>query len=425
MSAAKAEMPSHGFVAPTWESVQVEFDKLLEDPSEGGQVCVYFEGKKVVDLVGGNMDRGNIHPVSHSTLSVIYSASKGVGALMLSMLIDQGLVDVDEPVSKYWPEFAANGKAGMTVRVAASHRGGLFSCAELSLYDSVDFVRCMEFVATQPSEALSVGYTSAYHGLTIGIIMGGIVYKVTGLTPDAFIHKNIAAPLGLDLYCSRPRARDIAARITEQRTKAAAPPPPEVLAVLAPIMAPGTPYDRAMRFHKHAALGAGNPRCFEDNCDNVNFGTVENPSYACFTNARSLARMYAAMLWEVDGVRLLSDKTVALVSRPDMMGADQVVSFSMTHVGWGPTGFMGPTMSIPLGFLGPVDEGFTAGDISTYGYFKDTFGSPGLGGAYGFANPVLQAAGAFVPTLYQSAGTTSPRILAAIGAAIKAHRECE
>jgi CubicO group peptidase (beta-lactamase class C family) len=273
---------------------------------------------------------------------------------------------------RYWPEFAANGKADMTVRVAASHRGGLFSNADLTLYDSMDFVRHMNVIAAQPSEPLGEGFTSSYHALTMGIIMGGIVYKVTGLTPDAFLQKHIAQPLGLDLFCGRPKAPHIAARVTEKRTMAMSttPPPPEIMAEITKMFSPGSNFQRALFMHKDGLINLTNPRAFEDQDDDVTAARVENTSYACFTNARSLARMYAAMLWELDGVRLLSDKTVAIVSKPEVLGRDETMPV-LNNVGWGPTGFLGPTFPPgPITFLGPLAEGFKIGDVATYGYFK-------------------------------------------------------
>jgi CubicO group peptidase (beta-lactamase class C family) len=118
-------MPAKGFVAAGWEPVKKVFDAILEDPQEGGQITIYHKGKKVVDIYGGPMDATATVPCTPTTLSQIYSATKGAGAMMVAMLVGEGKINIDEPVAKYWPEFAQNGKDKITVRKALSHQSGL------------------------------------------------------------------------------------------------------------------------------------------------------------------------------------------------------------------------------------------------------------------------------------------------------------
>lgn len=175
----------------------------------------------------------------------------------------------------------------------------------------------------------------------------------------------------------------------------------------------------------------------------------ENVSHAGYTNARSLARMYAATLWPVDGVRLLSDATVAVVSKPETAGKDMVLPVvrgarrgvagrpgggrwtaphcnpafpprpadTQVHtMGWGPTGFWGPYAQFSLDgdyWLGPASDPT----------FATTFCSPGMGGALGLADPTLQLAAAYVPTYYDQSmlmANTAVICAALSAAAVKA-----
>ncbi len=175
------------------------FDGILADPKEGGQTVVYHKGKKVVDLYGGPMDITETVPCGPTTLSQIFSATKGAGALMVAMLVQEGKIDLDVPVIKYWPEFGQNGKEKITVREACSHRAGLYTndvsampsgwlCAvksvdprplsssshrlslslQCTLYERRDFLRNLQVIEKQKPVPPQPGFNTSYHAFTIG-----------------------------------------------------------------------------------------------------------------------------------------------------------------------------------------------------------------------------------------------------------------
>ena len=233
-------------------------------------------------------------------------------------------------MSTYWPEFGQAGKEKITVRQALSHRAGLFSTAEISLYDSMDFLRFMRHMEKMAPLSLAPGTTNDYHGVNIGILMGGLVYKLTGLTPNEFFQSRVAEPLGLDFYIGRPTTPHVAARLTQMRSKA--PPadfvmPPEMMKAYGEMVAPGGRFNLAFKFHAESPSSIWiNPKRYENMDADPTSAVCENASGMGFTNARSLARMYSACLWPVDGVRLLSDETLKIVSTPEAKGRDGVVS---------------------------------------------------------------------------------------------------
>ena len=115
-----------GFVAPGFEEVRAEFERNFEERGEiGAAVAAYWRGEKVVDLWGGRRTPEGDEPWNEDTLIVFMSSTKGLAAMTLALANSRGWLDYDAPVARYWPEFAQNGKAGVTVRQLLGHQAGL------------------------------------------------------------------------------------------------------------------------------------------------------------------------------------------------------------------------------------------------------------------------------------------------------------
>ena len=121
----------YGSVAPGFEEVKTEFKRNFAERGELGAACaIYYRGEKVVDLWGGYRDEATCAPWEEDTLVPVFSTSKGFSALALAVAHSQGLLDYEEKVATYWPEFAQNGKANITVRQLLEHQAGLCAVDE-------------------------------------------------------------------------------------------------------------------------------------------------------------------------------------------------------------------------------------------------------------------------------------------------------
>ncbi len=164
----------------------------------GAAVAVYHRGELVVDLWGGTRDDEH-DPWESDTVAMCFSTTKGVTATALHLLVDRGEIDVDDPVADYWPEFAQNGKEAITVRQLLSHSAGLHRLR--SVIDRADRMLDWEYMVEHlaaAAPAYEPGTHAGYHALTFGWLVGELIRRVSGQPVDAFIQKEIVAPLDLD-----------------------------------------------------------------------------------------------------------------------------------------------------------------------------------------------------------------------------------
>ncbi|HET7119899.1 MAG TPA: serine hydrolase domain-containing protein [Solirubrobacterales bacterium] len=192
-------------IAPGFEPVAEEFRRNFAERDElGAAFAVVREGRTLLDLWGGNADARDGRPWERDTLQVIFSGTKGLVAICLLMLIDRGQLDLDSPVCEYWPEFAAAGKEGVTVRQVVSHSAGLPAIAEkLTVDDLPDDRRMAALLAAQPQFEDPRAFQT-YHGLTYGWLCGELVRRIDGRSIGRFFAEEIAAPLGLELWIGLP-----------------------------------------------------------------------------------------------------------------------------------------------------------------------------------------------------------------------------
>jgi CubicO group peptidase (beta-lactamase class C family) len=345
-----------GTTAPGFEPVAAEFRRLLARERDArGQFCAYLRGQRVVDLWGGE-------DVAADDLQGVYSSTKGVSAVCIALLVQRGALDLDAPVSRYWPEFAGGGKGDVTVRLALSHQAGLPGVEpQLTLEEVMDHDTVAARLAAQVPH-WRPGTAHGYHALTIGTIMDELVRRVAGAPIARFFRAEVGDPRGIDFYIGTPADADHRVRMLapmsptpEQAAEADEPAPPDSLTGMAFNAARGAageplPNIRAFRASgQAAAAGVG--------------------------SARGLARLYAMCIGAVDGFPpLLTEATVARFSQIQTAGEDLVLR--------APTRF------------GVVFQ--KSGDEVTYGSHQ-AFGHDGAGGSIAVADPWHGVAYSWIP----------------------------
>ncbi len=203
-----------GFVDDRFAPVGVVFEEGLASGAEvGASVCVTVDGQTVVDLWGGFADAAKTRQWRQDTIVNVYSVTKTMTALTALLLADRGEVDLAAPVSRYWPEFAANGKDHVTVAQVLSHSSGLSGWAQpIEPADLYDWEKVTGLLAAQ-APFWPPGTASGYHVLTHGYLVGEVVRRVTGRTLGTVFRQEIAEPLGADFHIGLPADQD--ARVAE------------------------------------------------------------------------------------------------------------------------------------------------------------------------------------------------------------------
>jgi CubicO group peptidase (beta-lactamase class C family) len=369
MSAREVEPapPIVGTVAPGFEPVRKAFERnFAEHGDKGASVGIYVGGKLVVDLCGGTADVEAGTPWSPDTLALAYSVTKGPTATLVNLLAQRGALDLDRPVAEYWPEFAAAGKERISTRQVLSHQAGLPVIDErLSREELFDGKAPAAALATQ-APVWEPGSKHGYHALTFGWLIGEIVLRATGTPLGEALAELVAEPLGIDLFIGCPVAEQgrVAPQINSEPPAAGAIEAIEdparrehVERIVGAMMNPDSLLARALTSNGVLPLpdaaAWGEPSVY----------TAEQPAANGITNGRSLAKMYGALVAEVDGVRLLDQSSVVRAVAPEVAGFDQVL-LAESRFG---SGYM---------LRSPVSPMLS----------DSSFGHTGAGGALGFAD---------------------------------------
>jgi CubicO group peptidase (beta-lactamase class C family) len=354
------ETKVEGSTASGFEPVAEEFGRLLARERDArGQFCAYLRGQRVVDLWAGE-------DVAPDDLQGVFSSSKGVSAICIALLLQRDALDLDAPVSRYWPEFAGGGKGDVTVRLALSHQAGIPGVEpQLTLEEVINHDAMAARLAAQVPH-WRPGAAHGYHGLTIGTIMDELVRRITGIPIAEFFRKEIGDPRAIDFYLRTPE--DVDHRV---RMLLPAEPTPEQQKQLG-----GTPWapDSLSGMTFNLAAGAGLARA--EPLPNMRAVRASGQAaVAGVGSARGLARLYAMCIDEVDGFpRLLTDATIARVGQIQTVGEDLVLRVATR--------------------FGIVFQ--KADDRVTYGSHQ-AFGHDGAGGSIGIADPWHGISYAWIP----------------------------
>jgi CubicO group peptidase (beta-lactamase class C family) len=200
---------AEGFTEDRFAPVRTAFDANLASGGDvGASFCVTLEGETVVDLWGGWADEEKTRPWERDTIVNVYSTTKTMTALTALLVADRGDLDFDAPVAKYWPEFAANGKADVKVSHLMSHSAGLSGWKEpLVREDIYDWEKATSLLAAQ-APYWAPGTQPGYHALTQGYLVGEVVRRATGKSLGTVFREEIAEPLGADFHIGLPASED-------------------------------------------------------------------------------------------------------------------------------------------------------------------------------------------------------------------------
>jgi CubicO group peptidase (beta-lactamase class C family) len=325
-----------GECAPGFEEVARAFARNFRDGTQtGAGVSVYLRGREVVNLWGGFADEAAGRPWERDTLAVLASPTKSVAAGALFVLIERGVLELDAPIARYWPEFAAAGKESVTLRMLLAQRTGVVALdSDPITYEKLRTGRPVVEALAAARPEWAPGTAHGYHAMTFGHMVSEVVRRVTGSTVGRFFAEEIAGPLGLECFI-------------------------------------GLPEDRLPR------LATMVPSKAEVLMDGGAAGQVENASYDGVADAGSLARYFAALIGEVDGVRLAGPALVDEIRREHSSGRCRTM---LMDTNWG----LG--MMLPDGPLYPA----SAGPLGS-------FGLAGATGSFACAVPGRQLAFAYVP----------------------------
>jgi len=382
------EIAIRGTVEPGYEGVRDAFASNFAEHGEvGAGFSLVVDGRTVVDLWGGVADATTGAAYTDDTLQLVFSTTKGATALCANLLAQRGELDVDAPVATYWPEFAQGGKGDVPVRWLLSHKAGLpYIDAQVELEDLLAWHPAVEALAAM-TPLWEPGTTHGYHAVTYGWLVGEVVRRITGKSLGTFFADEVADPLGLEFWIGLPDEQQArVAPLTNRglrRARAGAAAAPGLEAESPVAGTPGDPSDD----QGHGglvemveqllgpdsllvkALGGTTvlPLAGDGAFNRHEVRAAELPAANGVTNARSMARMYAATIGTVEGSDvppLLTSEQVAAAATCQTSGADQVLFFDTTF---------------GLGFM-------TSSPFSPYGGPR-SFGHAGAGGSVGFADP--------------------------------------
>jgi CubicO group peptidase (beta-lactamase class C family) len=344
-----------GTVARGFQPVQDAFEHLgASEWDVDGQFVAYHDGTQVVDLWVGD-------EVQPDDLQGVFSSTKGVSASCLALLAEWGLLDLDEKVARYWPEFGGSGKAEVTIRMVLSHQAGIPGVEpQLSLDQLIDHDYAAGRLAAQYPHWLP-GKAHGYHGTTIGTVMDELVRRIDGRSISQFFREEIGEPRGIDFFITtsvreEPRVRRVRPKIIPG-IEPARPSPDSVT---------------GLAFHEAAG--------WRDLGTTIlpNVARVRQKGQAASSgvgSARGLARLYAMLISEVDGIpRLVSSSTIERFAQIQTVGEDLVLQR--------PTRY------------GIVYQ--KADDRLRYGSHQ-AFGHDGAGGSFGVADSWHGVAYAWIP----------------------------
>lgn len=309
----------HGTVDPRFEPLREEFARAFAgavgpEREMGAALAVRYRGEPVVDLWGGVADARDGRPWRDDTTSVVFSSTKGVMSLLAARLVQDGLLDYQEPVARYWPEFAAAGKEGVLVRHALSHQAGL-SAPRIDLVrdDLLDWTRVTTVLAEQePLWEPGTGYS--YHALTHGWLVGELVRRVTGLLPGEYLRQVLTGPLDADFWIGLP---------VGERSRIAPMTVGPSLAALTSAQAEQSGDEEIDWPARAMTLGGAFPP--ELIADGVGFNDLEVlgaqvPGAGGVGSARALAAMWSSTVVTTDGARSLSADIVHEATREQTAG---------------------------------------------------------------------------------------------------------
>ena len=337
-----------------FEEVASTFFQLTEkQPYGGASLAIFDHGKPVIDIWAGEAAPGI--PWSENTKSVVFSTSKGLLSIICHKLIQDGILDVDEKVSTYWPEFSAAGKEEITVAMVMRHRAGLSAVREDLTLEDVESIEPVEraLASQEPIWIPDTGYL--YHAGTIGHLLGKIIFNITGKRLNQHLQELLCKPLGVEAWYGIPADKEGEVALLKSDGN--------IPRGNFPTGSPEYWNERAMTYGKAFTSDVDSPT---GGFNDPRIHKIEHAGAGGITNARSIAKIYSATVADTDGQRILNDQTIInAISRPNQ----------------GPNVFNDPA-PYPIWSLGFE----VANPAHSPVIGPRMFGHDGLGGQQGFAD---------------------------------------
>jgi len=391
----KTDIKIEGTVAPGFEPMR---EALRQNFLKGGEwgcaVCVWRDGEVVVDLWGGERSRRDQLPFLPTTLATAFSSTKGLAALCLLMLADRGKLDYDARVAHYWPGFAQGGKEHITVRTLLNHRAGLVGLdRDITLDQLAHAPESVREILEVQRPRWEPGRAQGYHAITFGLYAAELFRRVQGESMGTFLAREVAAPLGADVYLGLPEELEPRVAVNHPATTR------ERLMKILPKAALG--WGLEGRVYRNVLRGGESAKAFAypselglrglHNFNTRRVHALELPWANALVTARGLCRVYAALAngGSLNGVELVRSETLEpLRRRQSWVERDRV-------------------MQKPLGW----SQGFLKEETRLFSPNPESFGHPGAGGALGWCDPKAKIAIGYV-TSKMAHHVRSPRALA-------------
>ncbi len=350
----------HGSCDGRFSRVREAFAENFASRGEvGAGVCVRVGGRTVVDLWGGLGDARAAKPWTEDTLVMVFSATKGATAIAAHHLAARGALDIDAPVARYWPEFAAGGKSAVPVRQLLNHRAGLPAIAKPMPDDTLLDWQAMTAALAEQTPWWEPGSAHGYHAITSGFLIGEVVRRISGKSLGTFFRDALAGPLGLDFWIGLPEAHEPrVARLIP------APLPTETTPFFSALVNRSSLTNRAFlnppTLMKAPGMQARTTRA------------AEIPAANGMATARALAGLYAPLACggKLGAVELVDADTLERMAAVESDGPDRVL---LTRT------------RFSLGFMKTMDN--RPNDSVRLGPSPRAFGHVGAGGSLGMADP--------------------------------------
>jgi CubicO group peptidase (beta-lactamase class C family) len=378
-----AAVSVHGHVRPGFEGVREAFAENFTARHElGGACCAYYHGEKVVDLWGGLRNRQAGEPWEEDTMVIIYSATKGLAAMTMALAHSRGWLDYDKRVAAYWPGFAYHGKEEITVRQLLAHQAGLFALDEPVTRELVRDLDRLAIVLARQRPAWEPGTRQAYHAITLGFYESELLRRIDPRhrSLGQFFEDEIATPLGLEVYIRLPES------IPNTRLATISPPSPLQMVTGFPLRFLFEVFNRRSKINR-ALRGSALPH----DQSRIYARNFEVPSGGGVGTARAIARAYSA--FAIGGELGLTPATLDQLAAPATPPTNGFYDECMKGEAKFSLGFMKPSTAIPFGSA-------------------SSFGSPGAGGAMGFADPTAGIGYSYVTSQMGTTLTGDPRDVA-------------
>lgn len=335
-----------GYCHPKFLSVYQVFKENFELNLElGASFSVYKEGKPLIDIHAGYTDINKTIKWNKNTIVNVHSTGKGLVAICISILIENGLLDLDKKIKYYWPEFANNNKEDIKVRELLSHQAGLYGWRKkIFTQDLYDWNYCTKLLAEQqpfhnPREE------TCYHAKTIGYLSGELIRRISGKSVGQFLQDELI------------RGEDMLAFIGT---------PEKYHSLISSVKRIEEIKPNLKKKDKYINIAFNNPPSNNKVYETKEWKTNEIPALNCYSNSSSLARIYDFFIND-------TDKRKALINRTTMHKVTKIESDKMDYI------MRLPIKWSPVGFI--IDGG------ELFGLNKSSFGHTGSGGSMAFADP--------------------------------------